>query len=315
MFTEMFTDLLLLAIAISVIFYLLRISTRRGQQAEKFSRRPKNLWSALSAGQDPTISTGDVLAELVAGALSDAKQRERKITDAELSKLPATKDVITALKRSVNSKVKIIAEVKRSSPSKGALAQISDPVALAQQYQVAGANVISVLTESRRFNGSIEDLVKIRQVIDLPILRKDFIATEFQVKETKLIGADLLLLIVAALDFSKLRDLNQLANEIGLHVLIEVHNNAELEIAMKLNPKIIGVNARNLKNLAVDESNFAELIPRIPDQIIRIAESGISNRDQVARLEQLGTDAILVGESLVKAGNPAQKIFELLGQK
>ena len=171
-----------------------------------------------------------------------------------------------------------------------------------------------MLTEARRFNGQIKDLVEIRKVADLPILRKDFIATEFQVRETKLLGADLMLLIVAALDFRKLQDLYQLATEIGLHVLIEVHTEVELDAAMRLNPKIIGVNARNLKTLTVDESNFQSLIPRIPAGIVRVAESGINNRDQVKRLEQLGTDAILVGESLVKAGNPAQKIFELLGR-
>lgn len=323
----MIANLFLLSLAILIIFYLLRISGNRNKVSDRYSKRPKNPWSALSAGQDPTEQSGteannknkseNVLAELVLGAITDAKTREREITNQELAKIAPAKDAISALRKSMNaggSTIKIIAEVKRSSPSKGALAEISNPVALALQYQSAGANVISVLTEARRFNGQIKDLVEIRKVVDLPILRKDFIATEFQVRETKLLGADLLLLIVAALDFRKLQDLYQLATEIGLHVLIEVHNEAELDAAMRVNPKIIGVNARNLKTLTVDESNFQSLIPRIPTEIVRVAESGINNRDQVKRLEQLGTDAILVGESLVKAGNPAQKIFELLGR-
>lgn len=323
----MIANLFLLSLAILIIFYLLRISGNRNKVSDRYSKRPNNPWSALSAGQDPTEQSGteannkntsnNVLAELVLGAITDAKTRERTITDQELAKIAPAKDAISALRKSMNageSTIKVIAEVKRSSPSKGALAEISNPVALALQYQSAGANVISVLTEARRFNGQIKDLVEIRKVVDLPILRKDFIATEFQVRETKLLGADLLLLIVAALDFRKLQDLYQLATEIGLHVLIEVHNEAELDAAMRVNPKIIGVNARNLKTLTVDESNFQSLIPRIPTEIVRVAESGINNRDQVKRLEQLGTDAILVGESLVKAGNPAQKIFELLGR-
>ena len=323
----MIANLFLLSLAILVIFYLLRISGNRNKVSDRYSKRPNNPWSALSAGQDPTEQSGteannknkseNVLAELVLGAITDAKTREREITNQELAKIAPAKDAISALRKSMNageSTIKVIAEVKRSSPSKGALAEISNPVALALQYQSAGANVISVLTEARRFNGQIKDLVEIRKVVDLPILRKDFIATEFQVRETKLLGADLLLLIVAALDFRKLQDLYQLATEIGLHVLIEVHNEAELDAAMRVNPKIIGVNARNLKTLMVDESNFQSLIPRIPTEIVRVAESGINNRDQVKRLEQLGTDAILVGESLVKAGNPAQKIFELLGR-
>lgn len=323
----MIANLFLLSLAILIIFYLLRISGNRNKASDRYSKRPKNPWSALSAGQDPTEQSGteannknkseNVLAELVLGAITDAKTREREITNQELAKIAPAKDAISALRKSMNageSTIKVIAEVKRSSPSKGALAEISNPVALALQYQSAGANVISVLTEARRFNGQIKDLVEIRKVVDLPILRKDFIATEFQVRETKLLGADLMLLIVAALDFRKLQDLYQLATEIGLHVLIEVHNEAELDAAMRVNPKIIGVNARNLKTLTVDESNFQSLIPRIPTEIVRVAESGINNRDQVKRLEQLGTDAILVGESLVKAGNPAQKIFELLGR-
>ncbi len=309
----MLTNLLLLLVAIIAIVFLLKKSG--GKSKSKYQSKPKSTWSSLSAGVDPT---SNVLMHIVEGAIADAKSREREITDSELSKSPKTRDVISALSKSKtqtairDSRVCLIAEVKRSSPSKGDLAKISDPVKLAKTYETAGANLISVLTEQRRFKGEISDLVAVRAAVEIPVLRKDFIATEFQVKETKLIGADLMLLIVAALEEQKLRNLYSLAKEVGLEVLVEVHNNSELETAMKLNPKIIGVNARNLKTLDVDESNFAELLPRIPHDVIKVAESGIYSREQVKRLEQLGTDAILVGESLVKAEDPAKKIFELL---
>jgi indole-3-glycerol phosphate synthase len=309
----MLTNLLLLLVAIIAIIFLLKKSG--GKSKSKYQSKPKSTWSSLSEGVDPT---SNVLMQIVEGAIADAKSREREINDSELSKSSQTRDVISALSKSKNqtairdSRVRLIAEVKRSSPSKGDLAKISDPVKLAKTYETAGANLISVLTEQRRFKGEISDLVAVRAAVEIPVLRKDFIATEFQVKETKLIGADLMLLIVAALEEPKLRNLYSLAKEIGLEVLVEVHNYAELEMAMKLNPKIIGVNARNLKTLEVDESNFEELLPKIPDNVIKVAESGIYSRAQVKRLEQLGTDAILVGESLVKAEDPAKKIFELL---
>jgi indole-3-glycerol phosphate synthase len=309
----MLTNLLLLLVAIIAIIFLLKKSG--GKSKSKYQSKPKSTWSSLSEGVDPT---SNVLMQIVEGAIADAKSREREINDSELSKSSQTRDVISALSKSKNqtairdSRVRLIAEVKRSSPSKGDLAKISDPVKLAKTYETAGANLISVLTEQRRFKGEISDLVAVRAAVEIPVLRKDFIATEFQVKETKLIGADLMLLIVAALEEPKLRNLYSLAKEIGLEVLVEVHNYAELEMAMKLNPKIIGVNARNLKTLEVDESNFDELLPKIPDNVIKVAESGIYSREQVKRLEQLGTDAILVGESLVKAEDPAKKIFELL---
>ncbi|MEY4380102.1 MAG: hypothetical protein RLZZ378_505 [Actinomycetota bacterium] len=309
----MLTNLLLLLVAIIAIIFLLKKSG--GKSKSKYQSKPKSTWSSLSEGVDPT---SNVLMQIVEGAIADAKSREREINDSELSKSSQTRDVISALSKSKNqtairdSRVRLIAEVKRSSPSKGDLAKISDPVKLAKTYETSGANIISVLTEQRRFKGEISDLVAVRAAVEIPVLRKDFIATEFQVKETKLIGADLMLLIVAALEEPKLRNLYSLAKEIGLEVLVEVHNYAELEMAMKLNPKIIGVNARNLKTLEVDESNFEELLPKIPDNVIKVAESGIYSREQVKRLEQLGTDAILVGESLVKAEDPAKKIFELL---
>ena len=210
--------------------------------------------------------------------------------------------------------MRLIAEVKRSSPSKGNLADIADPKELASKYQEGGADVISVLTEERRFKGSIADLVSVRSCVDLPVLRKDFIVTEFQVLESRILGADLILLIVAGLSKSQLIDFYQLSTELGMDVLVEVHDLDEAEKALDIGAKIIGVNSRNLKTLEVSEKAFEIILPALPAQILKVAESGISNRQQVALVEQLGAKAVLVGESLVRAGNPVHTIKELLNR-
>ena len=214
----------------------------------------------------------------------------------------------------VPSEINVIAEIKRSSPSKGILAEISNPVALAQNYQKGGASAISVLTESRRFKGTIEDFLAVRKNIDIPMLRKDFIVDEYQVYESRVIGADLQLLIVAALDKPRLRDFFQLGTELDMNSLFEVHTMAELEIAMDLNPKMVGVNCRNLKTLELDFSIFSQILPQIPRGIIKVAESGISSRSEVSEIEKLGANAILVGETLVKSGDPLRAIGELRGR-
>jgi len=207
----------------------------------------------------------------------------------------------------------VIAEVKRSSPSKGDLAQIADPAKLAEKYQTAGASAISVLTEQRRFKGSLADLIAVRNAVELPILRKDFMVDEYQFFEARAYGADLVLLIVAALSKSQLRDYLSLTEELGMSALVEIHTLDELEDAMAIEPKIIGVNARNLKTLEVDINLFDELIPRIPSELVRVAESGIANRSQVVAAERAGANVILVGEALVKAGDPITGMANLLG--
>jgi len=209
----------------------------------------------------------------------------------------------------------VIAEVKRSSPSKGALAAITDPAALAEQYQEAGAAVVSVLTERRRFGGSLEDLDAVRKRVSIPVLRKDFMVDEYQFLEARAHGADVVLLIVAALSKSQLRDFYDLATELGMASLIEVHTAQELESAMDIDPRIIGVNSRNLKTLDVDSAAFAELIPRIPSDVIRVAESGIATRSDVEFAQKAGATAILVGETLVKSGDPISAMQELLGRR
>jgi indole-3-glycerol phosphate synthase len=209
----------------------------------------------------------------------------------------------------------VIAEVKRKSPSKGDLAQIPEPAKLAAQYQEAGAASVSVLTEKRRFNGSLEDFDAVRKEISLPLLRKDFMVDEYQFYEARAHGADLVLLIVAGLSKSQLTDYFALATELGMKSLIEVHTNDELEAAMEINPEIVGINSRNLKTLDVDPAAFKELIPRIPNGLIKVAESGISSRSDVLFAQEAGANVILVGEALVKAGDVITSMRDLLGKK
>jgi indole-3-glycerol phosphate synthase len=209
----------------------------------------------------------------------------------------------------------VIAEVKRKSPSKGDLADIPEPAKLAASYQEAGAAAVSVLTERRRFNGSLEDFDAVRKEISIPMLRKDFMVDEYQFYEARAHGADLILLIVAGLSKSQLADYYALATELGMKSLIEVHTNDELEAAMEINPEIVGVNSRNLKTLEVDPAVFKDLIPRLPNNVIKVAESGISTRADVLFAEEAGANVILVGEALVKAGDPIKGMAALLGRQ
>lgn len=211
--------------------------------------------------------------------------------------------------------ISVIAEVKRSSPSKGDLAEIPEPAKLAMQYQEAGASAVSVLTERRRFRGSLADFDAVRSEITLPMLRKDFMVDEYLFYEARAHGADLVLLIVAALSKSQLFDYYELTKELGMKALVEIHTHDELERALEINPEIVGVNSRNLKSLEVDQRTFKELIPRIPSNLIKVAESGISTRMDVSLAEDLGADVILVGEALVRAGDPISSMAALLGNK
>ncbi len=228
-----------------------------------------------------------------------------------MSQAAAPLDAHQVLKGDV---MKVIAEVKRSSPSKGELSAIGDPAALSERYESASASVISVLTEERRFKGSLADLTAVRARVSIPILRKDFMVDEYQFFEARAHGADMVLLIVAALAKSQLRDFYDLATEMGMAALIEVHTADELERAMEITPRIVGVNSRNLKTLDVNQGAFAELIPQIPAEVIRVAESGISARRDVEFAQSLGADAILVGEALVTSSDPTLAMRTLLGQ-
>jgi indole-3-glycerol phosphate synthase len=200
--------------------------------------------------------------------------------------------------------------VKRSSPSKGHLAEISSPQTLASKYAEGEAAVVSVLTEERRFSGTLADLDIVRANIDIPILRKDFMVTEYQILESRAHGADVVLLIVAGLDQTQLRDFNDVALGLGMSVLVEIHDEAELDRAMDIEPALLGVNARNLKTLEVDLAVCQRLIPMIPKEIVGIAESGIATIDDVIMLSRGGADAILVGEALVRGGDPVETVRE-----
>ena len=252
-----------------------------------------------------------VLDSIIEGVKLD--EANRRLSNSKLDELiagaPKVRDAFQALS---GPKFSIIAEIKRSSPSKGALAEIPAPKALGKIYEASGAAVVSVLTEERRFKGSLADFVSVRESIDIPMLRKDFMVSDYLIRESRAYGADLVLLIVAALDDEQLRDFYQIASELGMHSLIEIHDEVELERAMQINPKIVGVNSRNLKTLEVDRSTFARLLPRIPNQVIKVAESGISSIEDIQFAYKSGARAALVGEALVKADRPGEELTRLM---
>lgn len=253
------------------------------------------------------------LDSIIAGVREDLEQRRLPMGKLleHLEMAPPVRDCLPSL---LTEEISIISEIKRSSPSKGSLAEIVDPAGLAAQYEQAGAAVISVLTERRRFGGSLDDLDIVRKAVDIPILRKDFMVSEYQFYEARAHGADVVLLIVAALSQNQLDDYYQLSKELGMKALVEVHTHDELERALEISPEIVGVNSRNLKTLEVDTQAFSQLIPQIPSGIARVAESGISKRDDVVFAHECGATAILVGEALVRAQSPSVAINELLGR-
>lgn len=254
-----------------------------------------------------------VLDEIVAGVCEDLEVRQSQTSLDELKlRVQAMPDSIDPRPRFMASGVSVIAEVKRSSPSKGPLADITDPAGLACEYESGGAAAISVLTEQRRFGGSLADLVAVRRAVDIPVLRKDFIVTAYQLFEARAAGADLALLIVAALSDCQLTALIERARSIGLTPLVEVHTGQEIARAVDAGADIIGVNARNLQTLQVDPTTFKRLAPLIPDGIVRIAESGVRGPHDVFGLAQDGADVVLVGESLVTGAAPRQAVSDLV---
>lgn len=255
-----------------------------------------------------------VLDSIIEGVREDLAAR-RGSMGALHERIDAQAPALDAHSFLSRNEMNVIAEVKRSSPSKGNLAPITDPAALAEKYQEAGAAAVSVLTEQRRFGGSLADLDAVRSRIEIPVLRKDFMVDEYQFLEARAHSADIVLLIVAALSKSQLKDFYDLSCELGMASLIEVHTAQELESAMDISPKMIGVNSRNLKSLEVDTRAFQELIPQIPSEIIRVAESGISARSDVEIAANAGASVILVGEALVKSGDPISAMQDLLGRR
>lgn len=254
-----------------------------------------------------------MLSDLTAGALADAAARREFVSFAQveaaaLAQTPAL-DGLQFLAPSDH--IKVIAEVKRASPSRGDLAPISDPAALARTYAANGASTISVLTEGRKFKGTLDDLRAVRAEVSVPVLRKDFIAEKYQILEARAAGADLVLLIVAALDQELLAELNAFALSLGLTVLVETHSREELHRALDIDAKLIGVNARNLNTFELDRDLFASLVGEIPAGVIKVAESAVRNATDVQHYRDAGADVVLVGEALVTS-DPAATLQSFL---
>jgi indole-3-glycerol phosphate synthase len=254
-----------------------------------------------------------VLDDIVAGVREDLAAREALLPLAEvkaaaLDARPAL-DALAALRA---PGVGVIAEVKRRSPSKGDLAAIPDPAELAAQYAAGGARVISVLTERRRFGGTQADLDAVRAVVDVPVLCKDFVVTSYQVHEARAHGADVVLLIVAALEQNALVGLRERIESLGMTALVEVHTEAEADRALDAGASVIGVNARDLTTLQVDRSTFERIAPGLPSGIVKIAESGVRGPHDLIGYAAAGADAVLVGEGLVTAGDARQAVADLV---
>ena len=255
-----------------------------------------------------------VLDEIIDGVRQDLAARTALVPLDELKsraqRVAPALDAYAALR--AGDGVKVIAEVKRSSPSKGALAIIADPAGLALDYAAGGASVISVLTERRRFGGSLEDLAAVRAAVDIPVLRKDFMVSSYQLWEARAYGADVVLLIVAALDQPTLVGLRERTESLGMTALVEVHDEAETDRAVQAGARVIGINARDLKTLEVDRRTFGRLAPRVPRGIVKVAESGVRGPHDVLEYAQAGASAVLVGESLVIGGRPREAVADLI---
>ena len=250
-----------------------------------------------------------VLDEIIEGVRADLAEREAGTPLEQLrtavERTPPALDPLPALRA---TPVSVIAEVKRRSPSKGDLAAIPDPAELASRYAAGGAAVISVLTEQRRFGGTLQDLRDVRARVAVPVLRKDFVVTPYQLWEARAAGADLVLLIVAALEQPLLEELHAEAVDLGMTPLVEVHDEAEVERALAAGATVVGVNARNLKTLEVDRDTFARVVPLLPGTVVRVAESGIRGAADVAAVVGQGADAVLVGEALVTGADPESTV-------
>ena len=225
---------------------------------------------------------------------------------------PAPRGFAEALIRDRGQLATIIAEVKKASPSKGVIRVQFDPVAIARDYEEHGAAAISVLTESRFFQGSPEYLSAIKKHVAIPVLRKDFLFDVYQIYEARALGADALLLIAAILEKNKLRELLNLTRELGMDALVEVHSREELDMVLKTGARIIGINNRNLSTFHTDIATTVELIQEIPDDRIVVSESGIATREDIRMLISAGVDAFLIGESLMRQESPGAKLADLM---
>ena len=262
------------------------------------------------------VTTGTILDDILRWKQTEVAQDEANkplhVVEAEIALAPPPRDLAAALRA---PGISLIAEIKRASPSKGLLRPDLDPQSLAQTYAAHGALAISVLTDTRFFQGSLDDLRVVRRSVSLPVLRKEFVLSPYQIYEARAAGSDAVLLIVAALDDAQLRSLHTLICDLGMVALVEVHNAGELERALALSPRIVGINNRDLRTFKVRLETTERLRPTIPDPVVVVAESGIHSAADVVRLAHCGVDAMLVGESLVRAQDVGAQVRELLGRK
>lgn len=257
-----------------------------------------------------------VLDDIVAGVRADLAEREARVGLDELKsrvqKIPSALAAEAYLRPGAHRAVTIIAECKRRSPSKGALADIPNPAELAHTYETGGAAAISVLTEQRRFGGSLNDLDAVRAQVNIPVLRKDFIVSPYQIWEARAHGADMVLLIVAALEQTVLTSFVERVESLGMTPLVETHDRDEAMRAIDAGARVIGINARNLKTLDVDRRVFDSVVDVLPSSAIRVAESGVRGPADVLDYARAGADAVLVGEALVTSGDPSAAIRDLV---
>lgn len=257
-----------------------------------------------------------VLDDIIAGVREDLAAREAKVSLDQLkeraSRVPSALNAEAALRGGDHRSIQIISEVKRKSPSKGSLAPIPDPAELASLYEQGGAACISVLTEERRFGGSLADLDAVRARVDIPVLRKDFIVTPYQIWEARAHGADMVLLMVNALEQTVLTSFIERVHSLGMTALVEAHTRDEALRAVDAGARVVGINARNLKTLDVDVKTFDDVVGVLPSDLVRVAESGVRGPQEVLDYARAGADAVLVGEALVTNGDPLQAVRDMV---
>jgi len=267
----------------------------------------------VTAGGQADGRSASVLDEILAGVREDVEVRQRTLPLDRIKELaaaaPPPLDAYAALRK---PGVAVIAEVKRASPSKGQLAEIPDPAELAVEYAAGGARCVSVLTEGRWFGGSLADLAAVRAAVDIPVLRKDFVVSSYQVHEARAHGADLVLLIVSALEQNALTGLLERIESLGMTALVEVHDEEEADRALEAGARVIGINARNLRTLEVDRTVFERVAPGLPAQVVKVAESGVRGPHDLIKYASAGADAVLVGEGLVTQKSPRDAVAELV---
>jgi indole-3-glycerol phosphate synthase len=258
-----------------------------------------------------------ILDKILASKRDELPRRKALVPAAELAKrldgALAARDFAGAIRRGPDGAIRLVAEFKRASPSRGVIRSDLGPAQVARLYAAAGAAAISVLTDAPFFHGSGEDLRSVREAVKIPVVQKDFILDDYQLLEARALGADAILLIVAALPGDELPRLHQRAAELGLAALVEVHDESDLDRALAIQPKIVGINNRDLRTFRVDAATTFRIRPLIPPEVIVVSESGIRSHADALRLREAGVDAMLVGERLMRQPDPGKAAAELLG--